>query len=56
MAWALSISPVFFLTAKFTIFTIALTFIYRKAPILLAPISLLYMMVLAWHVHFWLVI
>ena len=56
MAWALSISPVFFLAAKFIIFSVALGFIFRRAPALLAPIGIVYMTVLAWHAYFWLAV
>ena len=56
MAWTLAIGPAFFLTVKFTIFSVALTFIYKKAPALLAPIGLLFTAVVAWHMYFWPVI
>ena len=56
MAWALSISPEFFMLTKFTVFTAALWYLYHKAPKFLAPIGILFATVLLWHGHFWLIL
>tara|TARA_R100000008_G_C3519647_1_gene133263 strand:- start:282 stop:569 length:288 start_codon:yes stop_codon:yes gene_type:complete len=55
MAWALSISPVFFLLVKFVIFGAASWYIFHHAPRLLAPIGIMFAAVLLWHGHFWLI-
>ena len=54
MAWTLSVSPVLFLSIKFLVFGSAVHFIALKRPSLLLYVSLLFMVVLAWHLSFWL--
>ena len=54
MAWAISVSPALFIVLKFVVFSIAIEFIAKAKPILLRPIGILYMLVVAWHLSFWL--
>ena len=54
MAWALAISPSFFIILKFVIFALAIEFIARFKPKLLSLVGVLFMSVVAWHVTFWL--
>jgi hypothetical protein len=56
MAWALAISPVFFVAAKFAIFYVALGWIAYKAPGLLMPIGMLFASVIGYHAYYWLLI
>jgi len=53
MAMALEIGPMVFVVVKFTLFAIGLEFIARHKRILLAPVCVIYMSVLAWHMNFW---
>ena len=49
MAWALEISPMFFMALKLGLFTCAAVFISEKRPGLLPWVTMLYMSVVAWH-------
>jgi len=49
MAWALDISPFFFVMLKLGIFTVAICFLAEKKPRLLRPVAILYVMIVAWH-------
>ncbi len=54
MAYLLGISPILFIVAKFGVFTVAINFLAKRNGNLLLPILAVYMMVVAWHVSFWL--
>ena len=51
MAWALSVSPLFFIIIKFIVFGLAIDFLAIRAPELLRWITMLYMSVMAWHLN-----
>ena len=53
MAWALEVSPLFFVAVKFTVFGIAIDFLARKRPTFLVPVAVLFGLVVAWHITFW---
>ena len=52
MAFALSISPSFFVIMKFMLFGIGIEFIAQTYPRLLKWIGMLFMAVVAWHMNF----
>ena len=52
MNWALSVSPVFFIVAKFVVFSLAIDYVAVKLPALLRWVAILYMSVMAWHLSF----
>ena len=52
MAWALSVSPLFFVVLKLTLFALAIDFIAKRKPCLLKWIAVLLMCVTAWHINF----
>jgi len=52
MAFALAVSPSFFVVAKFILFGIAIEFIAHTYPRLLIWIGMLFMAVVAWHISF----
>jgi hypothetical protein len=54
MAHALSYGPSFFLAVKISLFTLAATFLYFKRPRALAPVAIIYLMILIYHLLFWL--
>ena len=52
MAWLINISPFLFGVVKLTMFSLAIDYVARKIPAALKWISLLYMIVLSWHLSF----
>lgn len=52
MAWALNISPSFFIVMKFMLFGAAIEFLARFQPRLLKWVGTLFMTVIAWHISF----
>ena len=52
MAWALSVSPAFFVLLKFMVFAVAIEFIAEKMPGLLKWVAILWLSVIAWHINF----
>jgi len=51
MAYALEVSPLFFIIVKFVVFGLAVDFLAKHAPRVLPWIATLYMTVLAWHLN-----
>tara|TARA_R110002020_G_scaffold97596_4_gene232655 strand:+ start:181 stop:468 length:288 start_codon:yes stop_codon:yes gene_type:complete len=52
MAWAINVSPLFFIIVKLALFTVAIDFIARHRPLLLKWVAILLMSVVAWHLNF----
>ena len=52
MAWAISVSPLFFIILKLALFTVAIDFIAIKQPWLLKWIAVLLISVVVWHMNF----
>lgn len=55
MAWALSISPLFFAFVKFAVFGVAISFLARTRPSVLPFVSGLFALVMLWHISFWII-
>ena len=51
MAWTLEQSPGFFLFIKFLLFSYAIDFIAKSSPKLLILVGVVFLSVVAWHVH-----
>jgi len=51
MAWAISISPLFFVIVKFVVFGLAIDLLARIAPNLLRWVAIIYMSIMAWHLN-----
>jgi hypothetical protein len=51
MAWTLEQSPGFFLFIKFLLFSYAIDFIAKRSPKLLILVGVVFLSVVAWHVH-----
>ena len=54
MAWALSISPLFFAVVKFAVFGISISFLAKRRPVVLPYVGVLFTFVMLWHTSFWL--
>jgi len=52
MAWAIELSPTFFIVFKLALFTIAAEFLAKNRPKLLKWIATLLFFVILWHISF----
>ena len=53
MAYALSHGAAYFLAVKLFLFTAAALFLFLKRPKMLVPVTIVYSMVLVYHLLFW---
>ena len=51
MAWAISVSPLFFIIVKFVVFSLAIDVLACHGPKILRWIAIIYMSVMAWHLN-----
>ena len=53
MAYALEISPVFFVAVKLIVFGLAIQYLAKRADYLLSYTAIFYAFVMIWHLHHW---
>ena len=52
MAWAIEVSPLFFITTKLIVFTIAINFLSKNKPAIIKWVASLFILVMLWHLSF----